>query len=181
MDLKKAEHIKKRYEEYTEKLYRNYLNDLDNHDGVVTHLETDILESKVKWTSGWWLCQAGLPSVSITTVHLLSQTRTAGVSLDWKLLRPPRPPPPVTCQVLPAKPLLTVSIFSSLVGSRHHPVSCACDSLFLTRPHVASLSLAPTHPPDSSQRSFPAGASGQEWGCRIRHDSATEQPTKWTF
>ena len=52
MDLKKAEHIKKRYEEYTEKLYRNYLNDLDNHDGVVTHLETDILECEVKWSLG---------------------------------------------------------------------------------------------------------------------------------
>ena len=48
MELKKGEHIKKRYKEYTEKLYRNYLNDLDNHEGVVTHLETDILESKVK-------------------------------------------------------------------------------------------------------------------------------------
>jgi len=55
MDLKKAEHIKKRYEEYTGKLYRNYLNDLDNHESVVTHLETDILESKVKWALGWWL------------------------------------------------------------------------------------------------------------------------------
>ena len=53
--------------------------------------------------------------------------------------------------------------------------SHACDSLFLTRPHIASLSLAPTHPPDSSQRSFPAGAGGQEWGCRIRNSSATEQ------
>ena len=41
MELKKGEHIKKRYKEYTEKLYRNYLNDLDNHEGVVTHLETD--------------------------------------------------------------------------------------------------------------------------------------------
>ena len=43
MDLTEAEEIKKRGQEYTE-LYKNYLNDLDNHDGVVTHLEPDILE-----------------------------------------------------------------------------------------------------------------------------------------
>ena len=49
MDLTEAEHIKKRWQEYTEKLYEKYLNCLDNHDGVITHLEPDILECEVKW------------------------------------------------------------------------------------------------------------------------------------
>ena len=44
MDLTEAEDIKKRWQQYTEELYKKYLNDLDNHDGVVTHLEPDILE-----------------------------------------------------------------------------------------------------------------------------------------
>ena len=43
MDLTEAEEIKKRWQEYTEELYRNNLNDLDNHKGVITHLEPDIL------------------------------------------------------------------------------------------------------------------------------------------
>ena len=51
MDLTKAEDIKKRWQEYTE-LYRKGLNDPDNHDGVITHLEPGILECKVKWTLG---------------------------------------------------------------------------------------------------------------------------------
>ena len=51
MDLTKAEDIKKRWQEYTE-LYRKGLNDPDNHDGVITHLEPDILECKVKWALG---------------------------------------------------------------------------------------------------------------------------------
>ena len=49
MDLTEAEDIKKRWQEYTEKLYIKDLHDLDNHDGVITNLEPDILESKVKW------------------------------------------------------------------------------------------------------------------------------------
>ena len=52
MDLTEAEEIKKRWREYTEKLYKKGLNDLDNHDGVVTHLEPDILECKVRWALG---------------------------------------------------------------------------------------------------------------------------------
>ena len=48
MDLREAEDIKKRWQEYTEELYKNDLNDPDNHDGVITHLEPDILEYKVK-------------------------------------------------------------------------------------------------------------------------------------
>ena len=52
MDLTKAEDIKKRRQEYTEKLYKKYLHNPDNHDGVITQLEPDILECKVKWTLG---------------------------------------------------------------------------------------------------------------------------------
>ena len=48
MDLTEAGHIKKRWQEYTEKLYKKYPNDPDNHDSVITHLEPDILESEVK-------------------------------------------------------------------------------------------------------------------------------------
>ena len=51
-DLKEAEEIKKRWQEYTEELYKKDLNDPDNHDGVITHLEPDILECEVKWAFG---------------------------------------------------------------------------------------------------------------------------------
>ena len=50
MDLTEAEDIKKRWQEYTEELYKKYLHDPDNHDGVIIHLEPDILECEVKWT-----------------------------------------------------------------------------------------------------------------------------------
>ena len=49
MDLTEAEDIKKRCQEYTEELYRKDLHGPDNHDGVITHLESDILECEVKW------------------------------------------------------------------------------------------------------------------------------------
>ena len=52
MDLTEAEDIKKWWQEYTEKLYKKDLHDPDNHDGVITHLETDILECEVKWALG---------------------------------------------------------------------------------------------------------------------------------
>ena len=51
MDLREAEDIKKRWQEYTE-LYKKDLHDQDNHDGVITHLEPDILECEVKWALG---------------------------------------------------------------------------------------------------------------------------------
>ena len=50
-DLTEAEEIKKRWQEYTEELYKKDLHDQDNHDGVTTHLEPDILECEVKWAS----------------------------------------------------------------------------------------------------------------------------------
>ena len=49
MDLTEAEDIKKRWQEYTEELYKKDLHDPDNHDGVITDLEPDILECEVKW------------------------------------------------------------------------------------------------------------------------------------
>ena len=52
MDLTEAEDIKKRWQEYTEELYKKDLYDLDNHNGVIIHLEPDILECEVKWALG---------------------------------------------------------------------------------------------------------------------------------
>ena len=52
MDLTEAEEIKQRWQEYTEELYKKDLQDQDNHNGVITHLEPDILECQVKWASG---------------------------------------------------------------------------------------------------------------------------------
>ena len=52
MDLTEAEDIKKRWQEYTEELYKKDLHELDNHNGVIIHLGPDILECKVKWTLG---------------------------------------------------------------------------------------------------------------------------------
>ena len=52
MDLTEAEDIKKRWQEYTEELYKKAVNDPDNHDGMITHLEPDILECEVKWVLG---------------------------------------------------------------------------------------------------------------------------------
>ena len=52
MDLIEAEDVKKSWQEYTEKLYKKDLHNPDNHDGVITHLEPDILECNVKWALG---------------------------------------------------------------------------------------------------------------------------------
>ena len=52
MDLREAEDIKKRWQEYTEELYKKDLHDADNYDGVITHLEPDILECELKWALG---------------------------------------------------------------------------------------------------------------------------------
>ena len=52
MDLSEAEDIKKRWQEYTEELYKKDLHDPDNYDGVLTHLEPDILKCEVKWALG---------------------------------------------------------------------------------------------------------------------------------
>ena len=49
IDITEVEDIKKRWQEYREELYKKYLHDSDNHDGVITHLEPDILECEAKW------------------------------------------------------------------------------------------------------------------------------------
>ena len=61
MDLSEAEDIKKRWQAYTEELYKKDLHDPDNHDVVITHLEPDILECEVKWALG---------SITISKVNL---------------------------------------------------------------------------------------------------------------
>ena len=53
MDLTEAEDIKKKWQEYTEELYKEYLHNPDNHDGVITCFESDILECEVKWAIGY--------------------------------------------------------------------------------------------------------------------------------
>ena len=52
VDLTEAEDIKKRWQEYTEELYKKDLHDSDNHNSVITHLEPDILKCEIKWASG---------------------------------------------------------------------------------------------------------------------------------
>ena len=52
MDLTEAEDIKKKWQEYTKELYKINLHNQDNHDGVITHLEPDILDCEVKWALG---------------------------------------------------------------------------------------------------------------------------------
>ena len=61
MYLSEAEDIKNRWQEYTEELYKKYLHDPDNHNVVITSLEPDILEGKVKWALG---------SITLTQLHL---------------------------------------------------------------------------------------------------------------
>ena len=74
MDLTEAEDIKKRWQEYTEELYKKDLHDPDNHNGVISHLELDILECKVKWTLG-----------GITT-NKASGSDGIPVELSWKMM-----------------------------------------------------------------------------------------------
>ena len=63
-DLTEAEDIKKRWQEYTEELYKKDLHDPDNHNGVITHLEPDILECEVKWA---------LESITVNKAQLETQ------------------------------------------------------------------------------------------------------------
>ena len=69
MDLPEAEDIKKRWQEYTEELYKKDLHDPDNHDGVNTHLEPDILECEVKWAVGN-IRSDGIPSLDLMEFQL---------------------------------------------------------------------------------------------------------------
>ena len=75
MDLTEAKDIKKRWQEYTEELYKKDLHDLNNHDGVITHLEPHILECEVKWalesiTTNKASGGAGILSAALSQHHL---------------------------------------------------------------------------------------------------------------
>ena len=99
MDLTEADDTKKRWQEYTEEWYRKYLHDSDNHDGVITHLEPDILESEVKWALGSITTNKasrgdGIPvelfqilqDDAVKVLHTICQQiwKTQQCSQDWK-------------------------------------------------------------------------------------------------
>ena len=99
MDLMEGEDIKKRWQEYTEELYKKDLNDKDSHDGVITHLEPDILECEVKWALGSFTMNKasggdGIPvelfqilkDDAVKVLHLIYQQiwKTHQWSQDWK-------------------------------------------------------------------------------------------------
>ena len=102
MDLTEAEGIKKRWQEYTEELYKKELHDPDNHDGVITHLEPDILECEVKWALGSIIMNKarggdGIPvelfqilkDEAVTVLHSICQQiwETQQWPQDWKEVR----------------------------------------------------------------------------------------------
>ena len=72
-DLTETEDIKKRWQEYTKELYKKYLYYLDNHDGVITHLEPDILECEVKWALGSIIMNkaSGGDGIPVELFHIL--------------------------------------------------------------------------------------------------------------
>ena len=78
-----AEDIKKRWQEYTEELYKKYLHDPDNHDGVTTHLEPDILECEVKWTS-WAISNPRIWCCESAALNMLANLETQQWPQDWK-------------------------------------------------------------------------------------------------
>ena len=99
MDLTEVEDIKKKWQEYTEELYKKDLHDPDNHDGVITHLEPDILECKVKWALGSITTNKAsggdgisvelfqiLKDDAVKVVHLICQQiwKTQQWPQDWK-------------------------------------------------------------------------------------------------
>ena len=96
MDITEAEDIKKRWQEYTEELYKKDLHHPDNHDGVITHLESEFLECDVKWALGSITMNKasggdGIPvatsnSESVKVMHSLCQQiwKTQQWPQDWK-------------------------------------------------------------------------------------------------
>ena len=96
MDLTEAENIKKRWQQYTEKLYKKDLNNPDNHNSVITHLDPDILECKVKWaiTTNKASGSDGIPAElfqilkndAVKVLHSLCQQiwKTQQWPQDWK-------------------------------------------------------------------------------------------------
>ena len=105
MDITEAENIKKRWQEY-KKLYKKYLHDPDNHDGVITQLEPDILECEVKWALGNITTNKasggdGIPveiflilkEDAVKVLHSIYQQnwKTQQWSQDWKICFPSNP------------------------------------------------------------------------------------------
>ena len=98
MDLTEAENVKKRWQEYTEELYKNDLHDPDNHNGVITHLEPDIPDCKVKWDIAVNKASGGdgipvelfqiLKDDAVKVLHSLCQQiwKTQQWPQDWKRL-----------------------------------------------------------------------------------------------
>ena len=86
MDLTEAEDIKKRWQEYTEELYKKDLNDPDNHDGVITHLEPDILECEVKWALGSITTNkaSGGDGIPAELFHILKDAAVKVLHSIWK-------------------------------------------------------------------------------------------------
>ena len=76
MDLTEAEDIKKRWQEYTEELYKKDLHNQDNHDGMNTHLEPDILECEVKW---------GLGSITMNKLVVVMEFQLSYLK-SWKMM-----------------------------------------------------------------------------------------------
>ena len=88
MDLTEAEDIKKRWQEYTEELYKKDLHDQDNHNGVITHLEPDILECKVKWASGSITMNkaSGGDGITVELFQILKDDAVRVLhSISWKI------------------------------------------------------------------------------------------------
>ena len=94
MDLTEAKDIKKRWQEYTEELYKKDLHNQDNHDGVITHLEPDILECEVKWALESITTGDGIPvelfqilkDNAVKVLHSICQQiwKTQQWPQDWK-------------------------------------------------------------------------------------------------
>ena len=84
-DLTEAEEIKKRWKDYTEELYKKGLNDPDNHDGVVTYLEPDILDCEVKWTLG------SIQFSSVQFSSVIQSCQTLSDSMDYSMTGLPVP------------------------------------------------------------------------------------------
>ena len=86
IDLKEAKDTKKRCQEYTEKLYKKGLHDPDNHNDVVTHLEPDMLECKIKWTLGSITTNkaTGHDGIPVELFQILKDDAVKGLHSIWQ-------------------------------------------------------------------------------------------------
>ena len=148
LDWTEAEDIKKRWQEYTEELYRKDLHDPDNHDGVITHLEPDILECEVKWalesiTTIKASVGDGIPVVlfqilkdnAVKVLHLICQQvwKTQQWPQDWK--RSVFIPIPKKGNAKECSNYSTIALIShpsqvmlKILQARHQPWTSRCSS-----------------------------------------------------